>query len=251
MTKREYFDEEVMGKLKIAAIILLLAWLVIFTSVILAIKIGSRNIEIMQTETRDKIDVTGSAKVSDKADMVEITLGLENQASTASTAQRENTNLMDKIYRGVFSYVQKEAVETVSYELSPVRNLKSPKEEIIGYKVKHLIKIKTSPSLAGNIIDAAVNSGANQINSIAFTLSEAKKSKLGDTAVREAIKEARGKAETTASELGLKLNKPIYVNAQYISVQPVYRTYAELAGTEIATGDVDVTASVSVSYGFE
>jgi hypothetical protein len=249
---RVYIDEETKKRFFAGVIIAVVVWLIIFSSVMFAIKASpSSKIEIIQPETKDKIDVSGTARLSEKADLVEITLGLENQASTASTAQRENTNLMDRIYKAVFSYVQKEAVETLTYELYPVRNLKSPRQEIVGYKVKHLIKIKTSPSLAGNIVDAAVNSGANQINSIVFTLSETKKEKLGNSAIKAAIEDATKKASMVAAELGLKLKEPIYVNAEYVSVKPVYKRYAEIAGTEIATGDVEVLASVSVSYSFE
>jgi len=251
--KLVFFHTEVRKKAILIIIFATLLWFIIFTSILLAIKTASPKIEIFQTETKNKIDVSGTAKLREKADIVEIILGLENRASTASAAQRENTNLMDRVYKAVFSYVQKEAVETVTYEISPVRDWKSPRKEIVGYSVKHLIKIKASPSIAGNIVDAAVNAGANNIKSIIFKLSDSKKEKLGSQALKIALMNANRKASIITSELGVKIKKPLYVNAEYVSTRPIYKSYEEIreVGSEIGVGEIEVEAFVSVSYEIE
>jgi hypothetical protein len=232
-------------------------WIIIFGSIILALKIGlisERQIEIIQASSKDKIDVSGYAEITEKADLAEIYLGVETQDTIASASQKENADIMDKIYKAIYSYVHKEDVETVTFSLETVIDWSDGKQNVVGYKTTHIIKIKASPDDAGKIIDAAVDAGANQINNIVFTLSDSKKEEKGKEALKKAILNARGKAEIVASEIGVKLGKPVYISADYSNVIPYYSSYKsvpEAAGTQISTGDVKVTASVSVSYGFE
>jgi uncharacterized protein YggE len=96
-----------------------------------------------------------------------------------------------------------------------------------------------------------VNGGANKINSITFTLSDSRKESLGKDALKKAIENARSKAELVAQEVDVNLKQPIYISAEYTNVVPYYAAYKEISSTEISGGSVKVTASVSVSYGFE
>jgi uncharacterized protein YggE len=231
----------------------LIIWIIIFGSIILALRIGlisNKQIQITQTATKDKIDVSGYAEVTENADMVEIFLGVENQNAIASTSQKENANFMQKVYREVYSYVKKEDVETYTYNMYPVIDYESG-QQIIGYKTTHILKIRASPSDAGKIIDSAVNAGANRVNDIVFTLSEARKEAVGADALRKALQNAGKKAELIAAEMNVNLKKPVYISAEYTSVVPYYATRELAAGTEISAGNVKVTASVSVSYSFE
>lgn len=238
-------------------IIISIIWIIIFGSIILAFKTGlisNNEIQITQATTKDKIDVSGYAEITEKADLAEVYLGVETQDATASASQKENADILDKIYKAIYSYVHKEDVETVTFSLETVIDWSDGKQNVVGYKTTHIIKIRASPDDAGKIIDAAVNAGANKINDIVFTLSDSKRESLGNEALKKAMLNARKKAELIAAEMGVALKKPVYISAEYSNVVPYYSSYKsvpEAAGTQISTGDVKVTASVSVSYGFE
>lgn len=248
------YKVEDIKKRKALIITVSIIWIIIFGSIILALRIGlisGQQIQLVQAATKDKIDVSGYAEIAEKADIAEIYLGVETQSTIASTSQKENANLMQKVYREVYSYVKKEDVETYTYTLEPVVEWKDSQQKIIGYKTTHIIKIKAGVNDAGRIIDSAVNAGANKIERIIFTLSDARKEALGPLALKNAIENAREKALIVAAEMNVNLKKPVYVSAEYTSVVPYYVSYRELAATQISTASIKVTASVSVSYGFE
>ena len=71
--------------------------------------------------------------------------------------------------------------------------------------------------------------------------------------MKKAISDARKKALITAEQMGVTLKKPVYITAGYSYVTPYYAAYKEMASasTQILAGSVKVTASISVSYGFE
>ncbi|MBS3090369.1 SIMPL domain-containing protein [Candidatus Pacearchaeota archaeon] len=248
--------QETEKKRKALVITISIVWIIIFGSIILALRFGlisNQQIQVIQSSTKDKIDVSGYAEVSEKADVAEIYLGVETQNLIASTSQKENANIMQKVYREIYSYAKKEDVETYSLDLSPLIDWKDGQEKIIGYKTTHILKIKSGVNDAGKIIDNAVNAGANKINSIVFALTDARKESVGAEALKKAISDARKKALITAEQMGVTLKKPVYITAGYSYVTPYYAAYKEMASasTQILAGSVKVTASISVSYGFE
>lgn len=252
-------NESLLKKRNSIVITISIIWIIIFGSIILALKTGmisNNEIQITQATTKDKIDVYGYAEISEKADLAEIYLGVETQNVIASASQKENADAMDKVYKAIYAYVHKEDVETITFSLETVIDWSDGRQNVVGYKTTHIIKIKASPENAGKIIDAAVNAGANKINSIAFTLSDSKKDEIGEEALKKAILNARKKAELIAAEIGVALTKPVYISAEYSNVVPYYSSYKSVpeaagASTQISTGDVKVTASVSVSYGYD
>ncbi|MFH0831457.1 MAG: SIMPL domain-containing protein [archaeon] len=255
----EYF-KAIEKKRKALVITVSIIWIIIFGSVIFALRVGlisGQQVQIVQSETKDKIDVSGYAEVTEKADLVEIYLGVETQNLIASTSQKENANIMQKVYREVYSYVKKENVETSSFDLYPVIEWKDGQEKTVGYKTIHILKIKAAVDDAGRIVDSSVNAGANKVNSIVFTLSDARKEAAGAEALKKAVNDAKKKALLVAEQANVALKKPVYVNAGYSYITPYYAGASSLykggaeSSTEISGGSVKVTASVSISYGFE
>ena len=250
--------KEIEKKRKAWVITISIIWIIVFGSIILALRIGlisGQEVQLVQASTKDKIDVSGYAEIVEKADIAEIYLGVETQNLLASTSQKENANIMQKVYREVYAYVQKENVETVTYELSPAIDWTDNKQKIIGYTTTHILNIKAGVNDAGKIIDNAVNSGANKVNNIVFTLSESRKEAAGEQALKKALLDARKKASVIAGGMDVSLKKPVYISAEYYTI-PYYASYSasskEIAApTTISTGNVKVTSSVSVSYGFE
>jgi hypothetical protein len=146
--------------------------------------------------------------------------------------------------------------KTTGYTISPqyqYENGHSPK--ITGYQASNTVLVTVNDlSLAGKEIDAATSSGANNINGISFSLRD-------DTAVRaqalaEATAKAHSAAEAIAKALALRVVGVLQAETTEAPViRPLSRNFgmmAQTAASRVATpieaGDLDVHASVTVSF---
>lgn len=100
-------------------------------------------------------------------------------------------------------------IETFTYRLSP----EFPKEgapRVVGYVCSNTIKILINDLNAmGKLIDSAVATGANQVFSIDFTVSEEVMHQLELEVLSLAVKDAISKANTIATATGITLVGPV------------------------------------------
>jgi len=106
----------------------------------------------------------------------------------------------------------------------------------------------------GSMIDTAIDSGADSVGRIVFTLSDDRRAELRNEALEDAIDEAREEAEFIADEVDVEIDEVQAVDTSEGRVSPV-RTQADEVteeaadtGTSIDTDDVTVRASASVRY---
>jgi hypothetical protein len=110
---------------------------------------------------------------------------------------------------------------------------------------------------AGEVIDAAMKAGANEMRGINFSLKN--DSDAMQNALREAVGEARRKAQTIAEATGMPLGDLLDVQ-EAGTVQPLVSrrasrggdrmmpASAEMAPTPIEAGELQVNASVQITY---
>lgn len=120
------------------------------------------------------------------------------------------------------------------------------------YEATEEITIKTlNLSSGGNIIDAAVNAGANNVESVNFGFSDKENNQLSLQALNDSLFKAKQKAQTIASVLNLKITGVQSVNLNsYYYLQPfvLAASMAQNTGTNIIPGNQSVTASVNVVF---
>jgi uncharacterized protein YggE len=124
----------------------------------------------------------------------------------------------------------------------------------VGYVSTNRFAIVTSELAGvGSLIDAAVASGANQIDSIGFFLDDE------DAARRQALldagKKARAEAETVAQSLGVELGEVLDAStAANVSRQPMFGREKTMMmdsaapSTEVVPGSLQISASVTVTF---
>jgi uncharacterized protein YggE len=121
---------------------------------------------------------------------------------------------------------------------------------ITGYEARNTVTVTTSDlKRLGNLVDAASQSGANDIAGIAFTLRQDRPAR--DQALKEATREALSKAEVIASALGRRVTRIVEVQEEGTQrpPQPVYQAEAfmakrDTASTPIEVGSLDITSRV-------
>jgi len=213
----------------------------------------------VQEPTKRTINVSGSGKVNASPDIAYITLGVLTQNADAKTAQADNAAIMDKVIAAVKAAgVDEKDIKTVSYSIQPTYKYDKDTYEsyITGYSVNNSVQVTVRDILkTGNVIDAAVQNGANISGSIAFGLSDY--DKYYNEALKNAINNAKGKAKTIAETLGVSVSVPVTVTESgggYYT--PIYRNYNLVAADEkaadvstpVSSGTIEVSANVSMTY---
>ena len=107
------------------------------------------------------------------------------------------------------------------------------------------------------MIDKALTSGANRIDSLEFTASDTLDAK--NAAIADAVRAAKSKAQAIANALGVRLVRIENVYAETQSDSPRSANFmpmmmakdASAASTPIAAGELSVEATVNITYVIE
>jgi len=205
-----------------------------------------------QTEERSILSVTGEGRVVVEPDIVSIVLAVEVEKPTAGEAISGAAEIMNNVIESLLKIgVKRDNITTSGFSLYPVYEYTEKKPVLIGYRVVNKITVKVSTAeKAGEVIDVAVSSGANRVDSITFTLSSGKYQSAYHEALSLAVKEAREKAEIVASASGVEIVKILEINIQQPYYVPIRYEMAEKAavGTPILEGELTVTAQVNMIF---
>jgi uncharacterized protein len=109
----------------------------------------------------------------------------------------------------------------------------------------------TNLAQLGKIVDSCVQAGANRIEGVSFELKNEREAHI--RALRAAVEDARAKAEAIAKELGVSLTGVQQASEGGGRVIPLARTMtferaAGSAATPVVAGQIQVTASVNITY---
>ncbi len=252
----EYFQTKNKVELAIAnAAIAILA-----VVVIVSIEHIFTNVSAQTDMTNNTLFVTGSATNQTKPDKVTVSLGVETTNSTAQAALTANSDLMSNVLDTLKAAgVQENETSTATFSITPNYNYSANTNQgrLIGFTVSNSIQIESSNiESVSKRIDAAVSAGANNVNNIYFSLSNQKSDNMKNSLLKDAIDNAKTKADIAATAAGLKVMgvKSIIVGEAGPSPPvPVYNTDALKPGagaisTPIISGQQEISATVSIVY---
>ncbi|MDQ3008049.1 MAG: SIMPL domain-containing protein [bacterium] len=218
------------------------------------------SISQITTNKQTTFDVTGESKVSTVPDQAEVTLGIAVTETTVKAAQDRANTIINGINEQLGSLgIEKKDIRTENYSLYPNYDYQSGNNQrITGYTVNaNLVVTMTDFAKLNQAIDLATGAGANQIGGITFSLSDDKKSETEETARKEAIENAKDKAQELSSLAGMRLGKIInvYETPADSGVYPqMFRdaAMAEGAGggapTNVEPGSTNFVYTVTLSY---
>jgi len=204
------------------------------------------------------LSVPGTATTKVKPDKVTLALGVETTNQTANAALGTNSATMNKVIKVLLSAgVKQNETSTSAFSISPNYNYSQGRNIITGFTVTNSIQIESSNiNDSAKWIDTAVSSGgATSINSIGFTLSDKKLGETKNGLIKQAINNARSKADIAASALGLKVVgiKSVFLNEveqPATPLQPFLQKTTPTGAnvTPIISGLQDVSVSVNTSW---
>jgi uncharacterized protein YggE len=202
-----------------------------------------------QTPSTHTITVTGTGSVRVVPDRALFSFGVTTQADTASRALGSNATLARKVIAALKAAGVSDAdVQTQTVFLAP--RLSDDGSAIVGYTATNSVSATLRDlSKAGSIVDAAVAAGANEVSGPSLTRSD--ETGLYRTALRMAMADAKGKAQSIAKASGAGLGAVSSVVESSGGPVPLPMAKAADAGVEstpVEPGTQTVDAMVTVEF---
>jgi uncharacterized protein YggE len=193
------------------------------------------------------ITVNGVGKSSTVPDRATFTFGVTTDRKTASEASEANNRDMRSLIDGLHGAgVPGEAIQTSQISLYPDY---SDSGDVRGYEASNSVTVTVSLAKAGDALQAAVSAGANQVDGPTLTKEDARK--LYDAALRDAVADARSRAEVLAEAAGVKVGEVVSIQETTDSSGPIpldMRSAAAPTSAPIEAGTQDVEADVTVTF---
>lgn len=241
-------------------IIFLITVLAISTLVIIILNIDIVNAQIDSTKSlNNTLFVTGSATTHTKSDKVTVSLGVETTDKTAEKALLFNSNLMNKVINTLKeSGVQENATSTSSFTINPNYNYSEygAKGNLTGFTVSNSIHITSSNiDQISQWIDKAVQTGANTVNEVYFSISPKKLEEIKNTLLKDAVANAKSKADIVAAAVGLNVAGIQSITVGELGLPPspvpIYSksvAFDEASSTPILAGEQEISSTVNIVY---
>ena len=145
-------------------------------------------------------------------------------------------------------------VRTRGLQLTPVfrHDEKTGEGQLAGYEARYELEITVKDlELVGPLVDAAVQAGANQVDSIRFTVREleAVKQQALQQAVVDGLRQARTLAEAAGVRLGsLRSVDDVQLNGPPDLRPPVALAARQPSAVPVALGELTFEASVLLTF---
>ena len=209
------------------------------------------------------IVVSGTGKVSAVPDVAEINVGVQTQAVTAREALSANNKAMAALVDALKQQgIADKDVQTTRIQVNP--QYTQPRQQpgggvaqdfvprIAAYQVINSVQV-TAREIArlGSVLDAVVQAGGNQMNGISFRVDQPEA--LLDEARRDAMADAKRKAELFASSAGVSVGPPRSIQESGASPPPprpmMYAARAAMAeSVPVSAGEQELSVTVNVIY---
>jgi uncharacterized protein YggE len=203
-----------------------------------------------------RLDVAATGEVTRVPDIVRINAGVVTRAATAGEALRLNAAKMDSVRAALRrAGIAERDIQTSNVGLqADYRYADNQPPQLTGYQASNQINVRFRDIAAsGQILDALVAAGANQINGPSLEI-EHPESAL-DEARLQALANARARAELYARALGKRVTRILFVSetgAVPPSPMPVMEMRASRdSGTQIVPGEQTLSVSLTVGFALE
>lgn len=206
---------------------------------------------VLAEEHLRTITVAGTGTVEAAPDMATLMIGVTTQGATAAEALAENSKATDAVIaRLTASGVEARDMQTSNLSINPNwTGYDSSTPTIAGYVASNMLTVRVRKlDTTGAILDAAVADGANTLNGMTFGLADPEPAY--DEARKEAVADARDKAELLALAAGVKLGQVVSISdgGAMTDPAPMYRDAVLASPVPVVGGELGLVATVSVTW---
>jgi uncharacterized protein YggE len=198
------------------------------------------------------IVTAGEGLVTTAPDRAFVSISAETRAKLPKAAQQQNAQAMTAVQERLKAAgISGDAVRTLTLDLQPEFDYNDGKQTLRGYVARNTIEVRVDAiEKVGEVVDAAVTSGATSVSNIRFDLKD--RQSVQQRALAEAVADARARAEALAKAAGVSINRIVRIEDQSDSYAPppprpmaqFRMAAADAAQTPVAPGQLDIRARV-------
>lgn len=208
-------------------------------------------------DTIGKISVSGVGNSYQAPDIASVSAGVVTQASTAQEAMSANARKMNAVIASLKAAgIQSRHIQTSQLSLNPQYDYSDRRQpRITGYEARNTVMARSENlDQVGPMLDALIAAGANNINGINFSIKDSEAAK--SEARREAVRNARRKAEEMATAAGIRLGRILNMSESTHSYQPQPRMMRAMAAdmaesTPVEGGEQTISVTVNMVFAIE
>lgn len=205
-----------------------------------------------------EISVTGQAVRQVAPSYALLNLGVSSKNTSVQSAKSQNDAIMSRLISSLQHLgVSKNNIQTSNITINPNYDYIDGSSKLNGYNVNNTVVVRIyNTSSIGKAIDAAIASGASDINSLTFQTDVSQD--IEDQLSTSAINDARHQAEVIASALGRTVGpvKSISLGNTRTHVMEVNPRYAMLVvksvevstSTPVENGDMSANKTANVVF---
>jgi uncharacterized protein YggE len=203
-----------------------------------------------------QLQASGEGIVHVVPDIAIVTLGVTTRGKTASEALTQNSKDLGAaidVIKG--AGIADKDIGTSNFSIYPVYATNSDGSQVqppqvTGYEVSNDVRVTIRDiAKSGAILDAVVTAGANRVSGISFDVAD--RTTPNDAALKDAIADAKRKAELMAAAAGVKLVRVLAVSTAEANNGPVpmFRAMAASAApVPVMPGEQQVSVNASVTW---
>jgi len=250
------FDYNKLPKLEqriIFTIFVLLALFLIFAGFNQLINAWNSYRNAGATNIYQTVSFIGEGKVKAAPDTARADIGLTTEGKDTITVQNENSSKMNAVIKFLKERGVSEAdIKTSNYSLSPKYEYSKGKSSLVGYILNQSLTVTVrNLDKIGEILDGAVSSGANRIDSVSLFVDRPEE--LKNKAREEAVKQAKEKAIMTSKIAGLRLGRLVGFSEGFSGEPPVFYEALAKGGAaapapQIEPGNQEIKVNVTLTY---
>ena len=215
---------------------------------------SAQQASINQSIAGTRLDISATGEVSRVPDVAVISAGVVTKAATASGALQNNAARMQRVVAALKrAGVADRDIQTSNVNLNPdYRYPENQSPQLTGYTASNNVSIRFRDiRTSGQILDALVGQGANQISGPNLTID--KPDLALDEARTKAIAAGRERAQAYARSLGMRVVRLVAVSeiAGNAIVQPIpmyARAEVAMAKTQIEPGEQKLQVTLAMTF---
>ncbi|WP_410766464.1 SIMPL domain-containing protein [Haloferax sp. DFSO60] len=219
-------------------------------------------------DTAPTITTSGVGEVTTEADLAIIYLSVTATAESADEARGMVAEDVASVRQALTDAgISDDNIQTTGFNIWPEYRY-GERQELVGYRATHTMKVEVAPDQAGEAIDLAVGAGSTstmgdeftraiQVQNVQFTLTDERRDELRSEALQNAVQNARADADSIAEAANVQITgvqqastSNGYTPSPYYQVEYAEDAAARSGGapTELSPGPVTVRATVNMVY---
>jgi uncharacterized protein YggE len=207
------------------------------------------------------VTVSGSGQINVQPDVGVVVVGVQTEAAEAGNVLAQNNEQMQAVIDALTEAgVAEDDIQTQTVQLQPIRPMPPPDQPFpapgvtqamtpTSFVATNLVQVRVrAVEDLGTVLDAAVEAGANRVESIRFEVSNPLEALV--QARDAAWEDARQKAEQLVGLADAELGEVLTINEATTFPFPTFETYAafDVAAVPVQPGAQTVTVNIQVTW---